>query len=374
MKVALVYDRVNTWGGAERILLALHKLFPNAPLYTSVFDPKRAPWAKDIDIKTSFLQKIPLASSNHELLPMLMPLAFESFSFDGYDLVISVTSEAAKGVITKPSTKHICYCLTPTRYLWSGYNEYFKNNLFKTISYPAVQSLRKWDQIAAQRPDAIVAISNEVKKRIKTYYKRDAEVIYPPATLSLARRAGSPAELHEKKYSSKKQVNGSDYFLVVSRLSKFTRYKRIDLAVEACTELNLSLKIVGQGNWESELRVMAGSTIEFVGSPTDDELTDYYKHAKALIFPGVEDFGLTMVEAQKFGKPVIAFRGGGALEIVKEGKTGYFFSEQTKDSLIKALQKFSDFSFDSEDCKKQAEKFSMEKFTSEFHLLVNKLF
>src|SRR3990167_8750422 len=155
MKVALVYDRVNKWGGAERVLLALHKIFPDAPLYTSVYDERKAAWEKVFRVKTSFLQNFPFASENHEYYALLMPLAFESFSFDEYDLVISVTSEAAKGIITKPGTRHICYCLTPTRYLWSGYDEYFKNSFFRFISKPIILYLRLWDKKAAKRPDVI---------------------------------------------------------------------------------------------------------------------------------------------------------------------------------------------------------------------------
>src|ERR1035437_3756793 len=179
MKVALVYDRVNKWGGAERVLLALHKIFPEAPLFTSVYNAESAAWAKVFDVRTSFLQNFPKAKTAHELYAVLMPLAFESFNFDNFDLVISVTSEAAKGIITKPSTLHICYCLTPTRYLWSGYNDYFKSSIFKLISKPLVSYLRFWDKIAAKRPDEYIAISIEVKNRIKKYYKRDSEVVYP---------------------------------------------------------------------------------------------------------------------------------------------------------------------------------------------------
>src|SRR3990167_9737624 len=166
MKVALVYDRVNKWGGAERVLLALHKIFPDAPLYTSVYDKDKAPWAKVFSVKTSFLQNFPFASGNHEYYAPLMPLAFESFTFDEYDLVISVTSEAAKGIITKPGTLHICYCLTPTRYLWSHFNLYFENPILKFISSPVASYLKTWDRIAAQRPDVMIAISDTVRKRI----------------------------------------------------------------------------------------------------------------------------------------------------------------------------------------------------------------
>ena len=165
MKVALVYDRINKWGGAERVLLALNKFFPGAPLYTSVYNPISAPWAKIFDIKVSFLQNFPFAQIHHEVYAPLMPMAFESFSFDEYDLVISLTSESAKGIITKPHTKHICICLTPTRYLWSGYNEYFTNHLIRFLSVPITNYLRFWDKVASSRPDSFVAISKEVQKR-----------------------------------------------------------------------------------------------------------------------------------------------------------------------------------------------------------------
>src|SRR5260221_835454 len=166
MKVAIVYDRVNKWGGAERVLLALHEMFREAPLYTSVYSNKHAKWAEIFpEIYTSFLQKIPFTKTRHEFLPLFMPFVFESFNFDDYDLVISVTSEAAKGIITKGKTKHICYCLTPTRYLWSGYDDYFKDKTLGSLSKPAIRYLRNWDLVASRRPDMIIGISREVQKR-----------------------------------------------------------------------------------------------------------------------------------------------------------------------------------------------------------------
>lgn len=320
MKVALVYDRVNKWGGAERVLLALHKIFPKAPLYTSVYDKKNAPWAKVFRVKTSFLQKIPFAASHHEVLAALMPIAFQSLNFDNFDVVISVTSEAAKGIVTKKGTLHICICLTPTRYLWSGYREYFKNFLFRCVTYPIVFVLREWDIASAKRPDKFIAISKEVVKRIKKYYKRNATLIYPPVSIA-------------KNTPSKNPKN--DYFLVVSRL---VPYKRIDIAVEACNKLELPLKIVGKGSEMAYLRSIAGPTIEFVGSLTDTELIRYYKNCAALLFPGLEDLGLTILEAQQYGKPVIAYKGGGALDTIIEGKTGEFFAPQTTTALVKKLQ------------------------------------
>lgn len=347
MKVAIVYDRVNKWGGAERVLLALHKLYPKAPLYTSVYDKKNASWAKVFRVKTSFLQKIPFVVSHHELIPFLMPFAFASFSFKDYDLVISVTSEFAKGVITSGKTKHVCICLTPTRYLWSGYNDYFTNQTFKHITKPLIWALRKWDKSLATLPDAYIAISGEVQKRIKKYYQRDSLVIYPPLPIFPKVKNNT---LFEK-----------NYFLVVSRLSKFTSYKRVDLAVKAATKLSASLIVVGSGD-TSSLQKIAGPTIHFTGKVSDRLLIAYYKNAKALIFPGHEDFGLSMAEALSFGTPVIAYEKGGALEIVKKNKTGIFFKQQTVPSLTKALKSFKQHRYNSNVCIKSAQRFSEKMF------------
>jgi len=364
MKVALVYDRVNKWGGAERVLLALHKLFPDAPLYTSVYNSKTASWALRFNsgqakIKTSFLQNVPFAT-RHELYAFLMPIAFESFSFDDFDLVISVTSEAAKGIITKPKTKHICYCLTPTRYLWSGYKDYFKNPILAFFSKPLVYYLRTWDKVASQRPDAYIAISKEVQKRIKKYYGRESEVVYPPVTLE-----NSKFETRNSKQfqNTKYKIQNTDYFLIVSRL---VPYKRIDIAIRAFNELKLPLKIVGVGGEERRLKSIANPNIEFLGYLTEGELVRYYRGCRALIFPTLEDFGLTILEAQSFGKPVIAFKAGGAPESIIEGKTGEFFYPQTEDALIKKIKEFKSSKYNPIDCIKQAEKFSFERFKKEF--------
>ncbi len=363
MKVALVYDRVNKWGGAERVLLALHRLFPEAPLYTSVYNQNTAPWAKVFTVKTSFLQFFPGASSSHELYPLLMPIAFESFSFDEYDLVISITSEAAKGIITKPSTFHICYCLTPTRYLWSGYADYFEDPVFRLLSKSAVSYLRSWDLVASQRPDVYVAISKEVQGRIKKYYERESEVVYPPIEISNIK-----SQISNKSQNTKYKIQNTGYFLIVSRL---VPYKRIDIAIEACNKLRLPLKIIGTGSQEQALKSIAGSTIEFLGSLTDEELVGYYKGCRALIFPGKEDLGLTILEAQCFGKPVVAFRDGGALETIVKGKTGEFFPQQNVKSLIDILEKFDENTYENETCRKNAEKFSYDRFKKEFMRCIN---
>lgn len=348
MKVALVYDRVNKWGGAERVLLALHKIFPSAPIFTSVYESRRALWASKFIVKTSFLQKVPFARRSHEYLATFMPVAFETMTFDDYDVVISVTSEAAKGIMTKPDTLHISICLTPTRYLWSGYKDYFKSNILKTIANPAVKYLRQWDLFASSKADYIVAISKTVQDRIKRFYGRESTLIYPPLEL---------------QSRSIKNTKSHGYFLVVSR---FVSYKRIDIAIEAANKLKLSLKIIGSGAQRKKLRAIAGPTVEFIGHVSDNELVNYYKHCKALIFPGLEDFGLTMVEAQSFGKPVVAFRGGGAEEIIIEGKTGEFFEEQNSESLVKTLKKFNKKRYNKDDCIENSMRFSFKNFKNEF--------
>lgn len=367
MKVALVYDRVNKFGGAERVLLALHKIFPNASLYTSVYNQQTAGWARVFDVRTSFLQRFSISMARHEKYPFLMPAAFESFSFDDYDLVISVTSEAAKGIITKPSTVHICYLLTPTRYLWSGYEHYFSNSLFRFLSKPVVSYLRVWDRVAAQRPDYYIAISQEVKKRIRTYYDRHSKVVCPPVEIpnSNPPAGGQIPNKHQKT----KEKPDEGYFLVVSRL---VSYKRIDIAIEACNRLRLPLKILGTGSEEKKLKKLAGPTVEFLGFLTDDEIVEYYKGCRALVFPAKEDFGLTVIEAQLFGKPIVAYKAGGALETVIEGKTGVFFSPQTVDALAGVLAEFEDV-FEQDVIRKNARKFTFDAFKKSFLMSVERI-
>lgn len=357
-KIAIVYDWINKIGGAERILTTLHEIWPEAPFYTSVYHKEKAFWAGDFEVRTSFLQKILFLRDKHELVPFLMPLAFESFNFDGFDIVISVTSSFAKGIITKPETLHLCYCLTPTRYLWSGTDKYLKRrSVYKNIWQCASMFLRGWDYIAGQRPDVYVAISKEVQRRIKKYYRRDSKVIYPP--LGLAENGGGACPI---------STNG-DYFLIVSRL---VAYKRIDLAIEAFNQSGFPLKIIGVGGEEKRLKKMAKANIEFLGELTDEKLCKYYQNCKALVFPSEEDFGLVSLEAQFFGKPVIAFRAGGTLETLSEGKTGEFFYPQTAEALFEALKKFEPNDYNAKDCQKNAQKFKREIFKQEFKIFVKK--
>ena len=355
MKTALVYDRVNKWGGAERDLLVLHELFPDAPLYTSLYSKKSASWAKVFPkIIPSFLQKIPLLPKKHEYLGTLMPLVFESFDFSKFDLVISLTSEAAKGIITKPWTKHICICLTPTRYLWSGFDEYFKDTILRAAARPAISYLRKWDKVAANRPDLLVAISREVKKRIKKYYNRESVVIYPPIDV-------------ERFKFQKKDYTKENFFLVVSRLVPF---KRVDLVIQVFNKLGLPLKIIGVGSEAPRLKNLAKENITFLGALTDRELSLYYRKARGLIFPQEEDFGKVVVEAHAAGTPAIAFKAGGALDTVISGVNGIFFEKQTVNDLTRAILRFEKLRFNSKKISESAERFSKNRFKKEFLKLV----
>lgn len=355
MKVAIVYDRVNKWGGAERVLIDLHEIWPEAVLYTSVYDAKKADWAKVFpNVVTSFLQKVPFARNHHEFFAWLTPLAFESFSFDKFDLVISVTSAEAKGIITKPHTKHLCICLTPTRYLWQDYETYLRQpgfgiiNFFIKLILPwLINRLRIIDQIAAMRPDKIVAISKTVQNRIKKYYKRDSEIIYPG--------------VDNEKFTEPKDLTviNEKFFLVISRL---VPYKKIDLAVKAFNELGWFLKIAGTGVEYKTLKKLAKSNIELMGSLTEEELLRYYQSCQALIYPGEEDFGLTSLEAQSCGKPVIAYVKGGVAETIINKKTGLLFEEATVSSLVECLKNFKTRQFLASDCRYQAQKFNHQQF------------
>jgi glycosyltransferase involved in cell wall biosynthesis len=357
MRTAIVYDRVNKIGGAERVLESLRDIFPSSTLYTSIYNKKKTPWAKKFSIKTSFIQRIPLLNLHHEFIPYLMPFAFESFQFKKFDLVISVTSEASKGIIVPTGIPHVCICLTPTRYLWSGYDEYFKNIILRVFGSPVVSYLRKWDLVAAQRPDAFIAISKNVARRIKKYYKRESTVIYPPSD-----------RLFKRKIKNVK-ISEKGYFLVVSRL---VDYKRVDLAVKACTKMKLPLIVIGEGGEYERLTAIAGETITFKGRVSDEALISYYNNCRAFLFPGEEDFGITMVEAQFAGKPVIAYRAGGAVEILQEGITGAFFREQTVGSLCNALKKFKESRYNEKDCKTNAKRFTEEKFRKELLAFLRK--
>lgn len=358
MKIALVYDRVNKWGGAERVLLALHAIWPDAPLFTAVYDSAASGWARVFDVRPSFLQRIPFAKTHHEWFAWATPLAFESFSFDEFDVVISVTSAEAKNIITKPKTLHISYCLTPTRYLWSGYETYAGVSHMLRLAAP---TLRRWDRIASQRPDYYLAISKRVKERIETYYGREVEaVIYPPVHIQNQALVAHQGPILK------------NYFLVVSRL---VPYKRIDIIIEAFNQLGWPLVVIGDGTERHKLHAIARANIRFIHAHlTDEELVGYYQRCRAFVFAGDEDFGIAAVEAQACGKPVIAYRESGIAETVVDGKTGVFFDEQTSPALIRALNQFTSWSYDSRDIRDHALSFDTELFDKTMKETVQSLY
>ncbi|MDH7476427.1 MAG: glycosyltransferase [Microgenomates group bacterium] len=335
LKIAIVYDWIDKWGGVERVLLELSKLFPQADFYTSYYDEKKASWAKNLNIKTSFIQKLPKFIRRRRTLSLpFYPFAFESFNFNSYNLVISVSSSFAKSVITKPGTLHICYLLTPTRFLWL-YPELYLSRLIQRIGSWYFNYLRKWDFVAGQRPDRIIAISKTVADRCKKYYKREAEVLYPPFDKYYWER------VQHSKFNLKRLT--FKYYLIVSRLEP---YKKVDLAVNVFNKRkDLNLIIVGEGTEKEKLKQIAGENIKFLGKATNEELAKLYSEAEALIMPQEEDFGYVALEAQFFGCPVIAFKKGGAVETVSEGKTGIFFDHQNEKSLSQALERFKTMSY-----------------------------
>lgn len=339
MRVALVYDRLNKQGGAEAVLEHFHALYPKADWYTSVWDSTRAPFSKTWRVSASWLSKFPFLRTHHEWLPWLMPFVFEAYDFAPYDLVISIGSAECKGIITRPGTYHLHYCLTPTRYLYSHQAEYLRHKLYQVVARP----LRAWDQVAATRPDSMIAISHHVKSRIKKYYNRPSSVIYPPvATARFAHAAATS------------QGRRSDYYLTVARL---VPYKRLDLLVRAFNELGRPLIIAGTGSEARRLARLAHPNIKLVGFVDDQQLLAYYHRCRAFIQVNEEDFGLAMVEAQAAGKPVISLGRGGATEIVKNGETGILFESQSVAAIRRAVDTFETMDFQASACQANARRF-----------------
>ncbi len=353
MRIALIHDYLNQYGGAERVLEALTELFPDAPIYTLIYDPKKMRGVfSNKKIRTSFLQKIPFVKSYHRIFPFLMPIAIEQFDLSNYDIVLSDSASFAKGVITKPETLHICYCHTPPRYAWDDSHKYIEEYGFPKIIKRLIpffmNYIRLWDREAALRVDKFICNSNFVARRIKKYYNRKATVIYP----SVDTRAFYPVK------SDGHQTKEAD-FLMVGRLLP---YKRFDIAIEAFNKMGKPLKIIGDGPEIKRLKKLAKKNIEFLGELSGEKLREYYQNCQALIFPQEEDFGIVALEAMACGRPVIAYRGGGALESVKEGETGAFFNEQTSEALMKAVKEFKPKNFNPQKIRQHALKFSKDKF------------
>jgi glycosyltransferase involved in cell wall biosynthesis len=349
MKVALVHDYLNQMGGAEQVVLALHDLFPDAPLYTSIYDPKRVdPAFQKIDIRTSFMQKLPFVTKHHQPYLPFYPSAMESLDLRGYDLVLSSSSAFGKGIIVKPGTLHICYCHTPMRWCWN-YNEYVEREqlggMARRMLPFLITWLRVWDQTSAMRVDHFIANSPMVAERIQKYYRREAVVIPPPVEAS--RFPFDPA------------TQPGDYFLSLGRLAP---YKRVDLAIEACNRLQLPLMVIGGGRDEKPLKALAGPTIRFLGRLSDIEVLPYLAHCRAFLLPGEEDFGITPLEVQASGRPVIAYGAGGALASVVDGVTGTFFREQTVESLAAVLASFDERQYRPQTIRNHALEFDKPRF------------
>ena len=348
MKIALVHDYLVQYGGAERVLEAFTEIFPKAPIFTMVYDKKLMDGAfENKKIKTSFLQKIPFVGSHHRLFPLLMPTAIEQFDFSGFDVVLSDSNSYAKGIITGTNTLHITYCHTPMRYAWDDCHKYLRefkySKLTKKLVPFAMNYIRLWDKISANRPDEYIANSNFVSMRIRKYYDKNSVVINPPASID--------------KFNISKNVE--NYFLMTGRALP---YKRFDIAVKAFNELGLPLKIIGKGPEIKKLKKIAKNNIEFLGYLSDKETSSYFSKCKAFIFPPEEDFGITPLEAMASGRPVIAFKGGGALETIIENKTGMFFSKQTAKSIIEVVKKFDSKNFNPKEIRAHAMKFDKEIF------------
>ncbi|MCX6763083.1 MAG: glycosyltransferase [Candidatus Moranbacteria bacterium] len=368
LKVALVHDFLNQYGGAERVLKALTEIFPEAPIYTLLYDPKKMRGKfKEADIRPSFLQKFPKFLKRHlkYVLPML-PTAPETFNLRDFDLVISSSGAWSKGIIVKPKTIHICYCHSPMRFAWDWNEKYLKEQrVGKKREFFArifLNYVRMWDKAAADRPDFFIANSRSTQTRIKKYYRRDSEVVYPPVDI-----------MHNQNEPGVEEKTG-DYFLIVSRLSP---YKKVEVAIEAMNKLDLPLVVIGEGEvkYVKYLKSIAGPKTKFLGWKSDENVKKYFASCRAFLFPGEDDFGIAPVEAMSFGRPVIALRKGGATETIIEGETGEFFDEPMIEVLADAVRRFqeNEKNYDPAKIRAQAEKFSKEKFAENIKRVIGEM-
>jgi glycosyltransferase involved in cell wall biosynthesis len=351
MKIALVHDHLIQEGGAEKVLEVFEQIWPQAPIYTLLYNEKKIGEVfKNKEIKTSFLQNWPGALNHYQWFLPFMPTATESYDLMDYDVILSSCSAMAKGVITRSNTLHFCYCHTPTRYLWSDTHRYIEelkyNRLIKKIIPLILTKLRAWDQLAALRVDYFIANSKNVSDRIKKYYRRKSVIIHPPVAT------------HQFKISQKVDR----YFLTGGRL---VAYKKFDLTIKAFNRLGIPLKIFGAGPEEKKLKSLAKSNIEFLGKVVSNDLAKIYSQAIAFIHPQIEDFGITAVESMAAGRPVIAYAAGGACETVVEKKTGQFFDEQTWEALADTVVRFKPENYNPSLIKSYAEQFSVDRFKNE---------
>jgi glycosyltransferase involved in cell wall biosynthesis len=366
MKVALVHDYLIRLGGAERVFFSLRKIFPKADVFTLLYDKKKlGDYLSDTMIHTSFLQKIPkILRRNHKYFLPLLPMAAETFDFRDYDLVISSSSSFGKGVITRPQAIHVCYCHSPMRFSWDTYPSYIRHQRRSKITNACIRIImhyiRIWDRSASKRVDYFLANSQATAKRIKKYYKREVKVVYPPVVLP---------EIDANDKNWQKSAKKGSYYLIVSQL---TPYKRIDLAIEAFNKMNLPLVIIGDGPEKKRLRKTSNPNIRFLGWQKDEVINNYYQNCIAFLFPGEDDFGIAPVEAMGHGKPVLAYRKGGATETVVEGKTGEFFDDAAPEALADGVRRLR-LNYDHYHpliIRQQAEKFSPGNFEREIKKFV----
>lgn len=357
MKVALIHEWLTTLGGSERVVWAFHRMFPEAPVFTTVHRQDLLPAEfASLDVRPSFLQRLPGATRHYQKLLPLMPLAFEQFDLSGYDLVLSSSHACAKGVLTRPETVHVCYTHTPMRYAWDLYHSYQAtvNPLMRPLSAALLSYLRQWDVLAANRVDHFVANSQEVARRINKHYRRSARVVPPPIDV--------------ERFTPVPSAKVGDHLLVVSRL---VPYKRVDLAVQAANRTGMRLRVVGDGPLYAELKAMAKPNVEFVGHLSDRDVADEMARCRALVFGAFEDFGLVPLEVQASGRPVVAYGSGGALETVIDGLTGIFFKEQTVDSLVAALGRLERTELEPGVIRRHAETFGYDAFAERMHALID---
>ena len=358
MKVAIVHDWLVNYGGGERVVEQMLALYPDADIYTLVYDKKKmASHFPPEKVHTSFLQKFPRATKLYTKFLKFMPKAFESFDLSGYDLVLASSSSCAKGVITAPMVPYLAYIHTPMRYAWDLYFDYLKRSGLLTRFFMKrwIPGIRQWDYLSSQRIDTVVCNSRYIARRIQKFWRREASVIHPPVDTERLSPNGKPSE---------------DFYVVFSR---FVSYKRNDIAIRACGELGRTLIVIGSGSEEKHLKSLAASyntvSITFTGRLPDEKVADYLQRCKALIFCAEEDFGIIPVEAQACGRPVIAYGKGGALETVIDGQTGIFFDRQDSDSLKKALLRFEGLAaqgtFDAQRITSHAQQFSAARFRAE---------
>lgn len=369
MKIALVYDRVNTqYGGAEHVLLALHQAFPDAPLYTAVFDQQANRWAQVFTIKTSWVQSIPFAGKIHRLLAPVMPLAFETLDLSEYDVVISISSAESKGVMTSPRQRHICYLLSPPRYLYHQREELVRAAWWSSI--PGLAQLGRlgltyltwWDSTAMSRPDLIIPLSKTVAHRLQSIYGRKAdEILYPPVVSTTLKPKQTQSAL--KKFTAQHP----NFLLMVARL---VPYKRVDLAITAAQALQFPLIIIGTGPEKAKLRKLQNEKTLQLDSVSDAELAWLYSHTQTVLVPGIEDFGLTALEANAYGKPAIVHHKAGVAEVIQDGVHGVHLQSQSNPALIDAIKKSQMISFDRFKLRQNARKYDTSIFVARFRQLV----